>query len=143
METFINFINHLSELSLFSYLLVDKESDTIYGEKNLTDIKLKEEDIKRIKQQKSLIYNYYISEQKLLLLVYNISTLNAFLVLFIDNELANFVSYNDRLFKISETIHLYQTKTKFLKQDLQRINQNILYLKEMIIEKELSQQIEQ
>lgn len=77
METFINFINHLSELSLFSYLLVDKESETIYGEKNLTDIKLKEEDIKRIKQQKSLIYNYYISEQKLLLLVYNISTLNA------------------------------------------------------------------
>jgi hypothetical protein len=85
LETFINFINHLSELSLFSYLLVDKESEIIYGEKNLTDIKLKEEDIKRIKQQKSLIYNYYISEQKLLLLVYNISTLNAFLILFIDN----------------------------------------------------------
>lgn len=41
METFINFINHLSELSLFSYLLVDKESEIIYGEKNLTDIKLK------------------------------------------------------------------------------------------------------
>ena len=143
METFINFINHLSELSLFSYLLVDKESEIIYGEKNLTDIELKEEDIIRIKQQKNLIYNYYISEQKLLLLVYNISTLNAFLVLFIDNELANFVSYNDRLFKISETIHLYQTKTKFPKQALQRINQNILYLKETIIEKELSQQIEQ
>lgn len=65
METFINFINHLSELSLFSYLLVDKESEIIYGEKNLTDIELKEEDIIRIKQQKNLIYNYYISEQKL------------------------------------------------------------------------------
>lgn len=143
MIEIINFLNHLSDIAMFSYVILDKSEGRITHQKNLTNYQLTDKQIQRMLTQTSIIHNYYVKEKKLLLLAYDIGKLNQLVCLWIDDELGNFISYNDRLLKVAETIHLFVMAKEFTKTEIQSINQNILYLKETIIEKTLSEQIEQ
>ncbi|EOI06708.1 hypothetical protein UAY_00050 [Enterococcus moraviensis ATCC BAA-383] len=143
MIALIKFLNHLSDIAIFSYIVVDKANGQISHQKNLTNHQLTAKQIQRIITQTSIIHNYYFKEQKLLLFAYDTDELNQLVCLFIDDEVGNFISHNDRLLKISETIHLFMKEKEFTAKEVQSLNQNILYLRETIIEKILSEQIEQ
>lgn len=143
MKNFIHFLTRLSEIGLFSFLLVNQETEEVIVQRNLTSHHLSSEQLKRMSKQTDLIYNYYVQDQKLLLLVYQLIDWKQTLILFIDDEVGNFVSYNDQLLKIAETIHLFATGNEFTKKEIQVINQNVLYLKESVIDDILSKQIEQ
>ena len=127
MIEIINFLNHLSDIAMFSYVILDKSEGRITHQKNLTNYQLTDKQIQRMLTQTSIIHNYYVKEKKLLLLAYDIGKLNQLVCLWIDDELGNFISYNDRLLKVAETIHLFVMAKEFTKTEIQSINQNILY----------------
>ena len=129
-------------ISRASYVLIDRKTQKITRENSQTDIELSSYQINQLIEQKTLLTNYYLREQKLLLFAYQIDGYNQLLVLFIDDNLNEFTSYNDQLLKLTESIHLFLEKKPFSKKEIQTINQQHLYLKKTIIDAEISKQIE-
>ncbi|HCM89144.1 MULTISPECIES: helix-turn-helix domain-containing protein [Vagococcus] len=143
MKPLTYFLKHLTEITNFSYLLINKKTQETISQKNLTDITLSDKQLTELLKPTTTIFNYYLKEQHLLLMAYNMTDEAQLLLLFIDDEINRVIYYNDQLLKIAEMIHLFVTERPFSKKEILSINQNILYLKESVIDKIISQKIEQ
>lgn len=142
MKPLINFLDHLMTITNFSYLLVEQETMFI-TQKNITDIHLTQKQIRHLASQSKLIHTYYLKEPKLLVFGYLLKKEKQLLLLFIDDDIQQFISYNDQLLKITEIIHLFLEGSPLSKADILSTNQDILYLKETVIDEAISQQKEQ
>lgn len=143
MPKLVSFLMRLSEISHFSFIIIDNQTDQVIVEKNVTTQWLSMGKWKYPLASSDIVSNFFDQEQNLLFFHYQLIKEKKSIILYIDDKASNFVSYNHQLLKIAEMIHLFVTGKEFTKKDIQLINQNILYLKESVIEDVLSEQKEQ